>query len=341
MSKEDANQPVSISGSITDVLGAGKGVSVLVSAIERGVGKVLGPWQRKRENLAEVENLSAWASVLRDQGLQIGGGDLSLGDRTIVRLTVEAMRIQGAREAIAVEAVQDFKRLTENSDEMPEPTTPEPEWVDRFWRLAGEVSSEQMRSLWGRVLARKVASKSQIGARTLDFLSTLSSSDANLIAQLGRFVCEYDTLPGGPTALPQKAGLIRTVTDLPAAESGAAALYKKLVAMTEELDSPHLGSIGVYYESSYSFEAFSRIADDGHVHIKIGGKRFVLYSYVTPLQDKHRRSECHLGNGAELTRLGHELLSLIDAEPDSEYVKTIGELYGIVGWILRPEKKAQ
>ncbi|MDX8434212.1 DUF2806 domain-containing protein [Mesorhizobium abyssinicae] len=326
---EGENQPVSISGSITDVLGLGKGVNVLVGSIERGIGKVFGPWQRKRENRAEIANAEEWAAALGKQGLQITGGDLSLGERTMARLMVDAVRQQIAREAIALEAVEDFKRITGGGTDA-EPSPPEPEWVDRFWRLAGEVTSDDMKSLWGRVLARQISGDAKISARTLDFLSTLSGAEANLIAKLAAVVCQCDTITSE-----RKALLVRGLPH--SKDKKMEGLERRLAGYTEEVASPHLGAIGVFYESGMSSSVYGYIKDD-KVRLRIGGKRFVLMSYVTPLAARYRPGECDVGNGEELTWLGRELLSLIDAEPDPAYLRALTEAYGEFGWVLRPEK---
>ncbi|RUV08616.1 DUF2806 domain-containing protein [Mesorhizobium sp.] len=335
MGTEDTNHPVSISGSITDVLGAGKGVGVLVSAIERGVGKVLGPWQRKRENRAELESFAEWTSLLKQQGLRIAGGELSLGERTLARLTVDAVREQEAREDIAVEAVLDYKRLTDASNVMPEPTAPEPEWLDRFWKLAGEISSESMKSLWGRVLARKVAGTAEVSARTLVFLSTLSTTEAKRIARLGNFACSFTpVIVEEQYDDTQKACLLRQGPH--PVPKGAEKINRVLVDLTADLSSSHLGSIGVYSESGWGYGADARI-DDQTVRIAVAGKRYVLRSYITPL-DSYKAGRCNIGSGMEITRLGQELLSLLDPEPDPPYMKALWDAYDAFGWAIRPEK---
>ncbi|MEI9410719.1 DUF2806 domain-containing protein [Mesorhizobium salmacidum] len=337
---EDENRPVSISGSITDVLGFGKGAGVLVGAIERGIGKALGPWQRQRENRAEISNVEDWAAALNKHGLQITAGEVSLAERTTARLAVDAMRHQEAREAVAIEAVEDFKRIADGREEL-EPTQPEPEWVDRFWRLAGEVRSDEMRAIWGRVLARQVKGEVSFAARTLDFLSTLSGAEANLIASLAKCVCHYDTAIGVPTNIPQKTCLIRGAPH-PTPED-VKMPGRQLADYTEGLATPHLGAIGFYYESGLAHEAFARVEDD-QVALKIGGRSFVLRSMksfgsmVPPLEYSRRPGQCNLGSGEEVTRLGREILSLVDAEPDPAYVNALAKVYDAYGWVLRPAK---
>ena len=338
---EDEKRSVTFSGSITDVLGAGKGVQILVDAIERGIGKALGPWQRRRDNRAEIENVEEWATALNKYGLQITSGDLNLTERTVARMAFDAIRHQEAREAVAVEAVEDFKRIADSKEQL-DPTQPASEWIDRFWRLAGDVSSDDMRSIWGRVLARQIAGEVKFAARTLDFLSTLSGAEAGLIANLAKCVCQYEpartpTEPGSPLT----ACLIRGMSGVSIKVPDAIA--RRLVEHTGSISTPHFGAIGIYYESGWAHDAYARIHDDA-VRMTIGGKPFILRSMhsfgsqVLPLEGGKTPGACNIGGGEELTRLGREILSLIDSEPDPAYVQALAAVYDVYGWVLRPMK---
>ena len=133
--------------------------------------------------------------------------------------------------------------------------------------------------------------------------STLSGAEANLIAQLGNFACQYDTAYGDPLDPPQKAILIRGIDKEVLPDKDQRILEDRLRMMTAGLSTAHLGAIRVYYEGLVA-EAFSRISDDGHVRFMIGGRRFVLYQYMSPLADKSRRGlgECLLVAGTAHTR---------------------------------------
>ncbi|RUU03581.1 hypothetical protein EOD10_35410 [Mesorhizobium sp. M7A.T.Ca.TU.009.01.3.2] len=109
-----------------------------------------------------------------------------------------------------------------------------------------------------------------------------------------------------------------------------------MVDLTADLSSSHLGSIGVYSESGWGYGADARI-DDQTVRIAVAGKRYVLRSYITPL-DSYKAGRCNIGSGMEITRLGQELLSLLDPEPDPPYMKALWDAYDAFGWAIRPEK---
>ena len=68
-------------------------------------------------------------------------------------------------------------------------------WVDDDWLLrwresAGQVSSEKLQGLWGKVLAGEVKSPGTFSFRTLEFLKTVSQEEANQIEKIAPFVVD-------------------------------------------------------------------------------------------------------------------------------------------------------
>ena len=64
------------------------------------------------------------------------------------------------------------------------------DWLFRWRDAASTVSSDELQSLWGRVLAGKIKSPGSCSLRTLEFLKNLSQNEALQIAQLSPFVID-------------------------------------------------------------------------------------------------------------------------------------------------------
>jgi hypothetical protein len=62
------------------------------------------------------------------------------------------------------------------------------DWFARWRANAEEVSDEQIRSLWARILVGEVQKPGRFSLHTLDFMRRLSKGDAELIARLAPFV---------------------------------------------------------------------------------------------------------------------------------------------------------
>ena len=64
------------------------------------------------------------------------------------------------------------------------------DWIYRWRDAAGEVSSEDMQVLWGKVLAGEIRHPGAFSLRTLDFLRNLSPDEAKLIELLAQFAID-------------------------------------------------------------------------------------------------------------------------------------------------------
>jgi hypothetical protein len=64
------------------------------------------------------------------------------------------------------------------------------DWLYRWRDYAGDVSAESMQQLWGSVLAGEVKSPGSFSLRTLEFLRSLSQSEAQQIERLSQFVLD-------------------------------------------------------------------------------------------------------------------------------------------------------
>lgn len=62
----------------------------------------------------------------------------------------------------------------------------DPDWFARWRNQAQDVSSEQMQRLWAKILAGEVRQPGSFSVHSMDFLSRMSKSDADLLAKIAR-----------------------------------------------------------------------------------------------------------------------------------------------------------
>ena len=62
------------------------------------------------------------------------------------------------------------------------------DWFIRFFEAAGNISNEEMQSLWSKVLSNEVASPGKFTLRTLEVLRNMSVSEARLFEKIGKMV---------------------------------------------------------------------------------------------------------------------------------------------------------
>ena len=65
---------------------------------------------------------------------------------------------------------------------------PDPDWTARFFDCVQDVSSEDMRNLWAKILSGEVEEPGRTSLRTLDILKGMSQKDAHVFKSIGDFV---------------------------------------------------------------------------------------------------------------------------------------------------------
>ena len=182
-------------------------VNLKVPALEKlldyaasGIGAVAGPmlasWKARKQAEARLIGARAEADSLtliadaRSEARRLliepdsaVSGMLAVGQDGGITQRIEFQ--EQKRQANIVAVVQDA--ATELGDkEVPE-REPDPDWTARFFDCVQDVSSEDMRALWARILAGEVDSPGRTTLKTLDVLKNMTREDAELF----NLVCDY------------------------------------------------------------------------------------------------------------------------------------------------------
>ena len=88
-----------------------------------------------------------------------------------------AVRKQSNKESVARKAIEHL------GEEMPAPDTsgPSDDWMNQFEKYAEDASSDRLQELWGRTLAGEIRKPGTFSLVTLQYISTIDSSIADLI----------------------------------------------------------------------------------------------------------------------------------------------------------------
>lgn len=212
--------------------------------IEKGVGSLLKPWQTRRigraqndvrrEELLMLAQTEVDAEKVRAGKMWIGpdgkpipigqdapalppGATVSPNDLPSIDVFVQGnARRESIRREINISKAILYAEdeLSEDAD-MPPKNSVSDDWFYRWRDCAGDVSSEALQEIWGRVLAGEVKSPGRTSLRALDFLRNLSQDEATLIEKLFVFVVD-DCIYAGDDALLQGADI--KLSDLLAAQ---------------------------------------------------------------------------------------------------------------------------
>ena len=160
------------------------------------------PWQMRREGRARVdvrrEELLMLAQTEQDlkdirSGCKIVDANyqlVELHEQASPLAIVHRNRIaQEIRSEVNVrKALLMAETELEDDPQTPPDRTVDEDWLFRWRDSACMVSSEELQSLWGRVLAGEIKSPGSFSLRTLEFLKNISHEEALSIAKLAPFV---------------------------------------------------------------------------------------------------------------------------------------------------------
>lgn len=163
---------------IKDITGFEKPLTKLIEVVSEGIGIVyadtvgVNAEVRRREKIAEVEQ--------RIEIMQIDT-NIEVANRIRQRLITREIRRQENIDETVREAA-DFLPASVSE------TKPDPDWTTAFFNIAQDISSEDMRTLWAKILAGEVTKPGTYSRRTLEILKNLSSSEAKNFQRLHSFI---------------------------------------------------------------------------------------------------------------------------------------------------------
>jgi Protein of unknown function (DUF2806) len=156
-----------------------KPADTLIKKVSKAVGGYFAPWQIKRVARAEAE-----AAIIQAQA-EIEITDLHR--RAVSRFFQEEVRNQTNIEDITMKALPQLKAESD-------PSVMDDDWVTNFFDKSRIVSDGEMQDLWSRVLAGEANTPGTYSKRTVNFLSDLDKSDAEVFSKLCGFVWMLGTL---------------------------------------------------------------------------------------------------------------------------------------------------
>lgn len=187
---------------------------------EKGIGSLLSPWQGGREGrarnevrrheilmLAQAEtdaaDIRSGKKQLRPDGTLLltnakdiqpaadGRIEPTLALSTAVEYGSRSAATAAARSEInATKAVLFAEEQLANDGQVPPDRNVDEDWLFAWREHAGKVSTEDLQRLWGSVLAGEVKAPGRYSIRTLEFLKTLSKTEAEMISKLATYVLD-------------------------------------------------------------------------------------------------------------------------------------------------------
>lgn len=294
---------------IKDLAGLSKPLQKLIEVVSQGIGAVSRPYLIRKTADAKAYEIKVIAEAVRenqDDLKKIGfdnekisvlsldkddiQDDLSLERRTQKRLEFKEQKRQKNIENITQKAAENLDTETEVSDD-----PVDEDWTTRFFNLAEDISNEEMQEIWGRILAGEIKQPKSYSLRTLEILRNLSTEEANVFMKFARLA-----IKSGNTSF-----ILNYKNDKLLEE-------KYRISFNERLLLEELGFI------TANDLAFRMAKTDD----KPSKAVFIVGNFVV-IQDKLANKPEHNLQVLVFTKIGHQLLSLVNASPDLDYIQLL------------------
>ena len=292
---------------------------------EKGIGSLLTPWQISREGRArnevrreellmlaqakkDADDICAGRKQLRSDGTLMltsnpdidgllieGRVEPTPSLPSVLKVVAISNSVNAARSEInASKAVLFAEEQLENDPQSPPDRTVDEDWLFAWRDYAGRVSAEELQRLWGSVLAGEVKSPGRYSMRTLEFLKALTKAEADLIANLARYVI---------------SGIIVREQKLEQENIGLA--YIQLLQLQE---------IGVVsgVEATGLTITYKSTADGTFVRVLLSNGKALLVEHEDPTRVLNLKI-------CSLTEVGKQVLELGSFEPNLEYLRLVGK----------------
>lgn len=119
--------------------------------------------------------------------LPIGTHETILITPTLEERTQERIHFQEAKRQINIENVTAYAAEELRNEQPVSNESLDEDWTSRFFKIAEEVSNEEMQALWGKILAGEIKQPKTYSLRTLELIRNLSKDEANTFIKVSNF----------------------------------------------------------------------------------------------------------------------------------------------------------
>lgn len=136
---------------------------------------------------AKIDGERDFIEAVSKYGVRLLGEDPEFARRALDAHFGHITRTQKNKDAVLAEALEHLSASTENpgvEEQSVPPGDLAPEFLDRFERYAAEASTEELRSRWGRVLAREVQTPGTMSNKAMRIVDELDPKTAQLFERV-------------------------------------------------------------------------------------------------------------------------------------------------------------
>lgn len=169
-------------GSLVTINIDGKPLEKLIDVVSKGIGTLYRPRKIRKEADAQ-----AYAIKVLENAKALSASESKLieaetSDRIAQRLVAKEVRRQENIDTVVEMAANNLENATVSEKPVEE------DWAARFFDIVQDVSKDEMKVLWAKILAKEIENPSSYSLRTLELLRNISFEEAELFMKIADFV---------------------------------------------------------------------------------------------------------------------------------------------------------
>lgn len=185
-----------------DLAGLSEPLKRLIEVVAEGIGGISKPVLTRKNADAKAYEIKAVAEAIAESQKLLGpvkydGGEIiiesdqnqniaELPDTDFDRRVISRMAYQEAKRQENIVSITQYAAEDFDANEEMVSERPESNWTARFFRIAEDISTEEMQALWGKMLAGEVKRPGSYSLRTLDVLKNISQKEAETFVRVAR-----------------------------------------------------------------------------------------------------------------------------------------------------------
>lgn len=169
-------------GSLITVNIDGKPLEKLIEVVSNGIGTLYRPRKIKKEADAQAYAIKVMEKAKAEAGADSMLIEAETVERIGQRFVAQEIRRQNNIDTVVEAAAEDLKGKEVSEEPVSE------DWSTRFFGIVQDVSQEEMKAIWAKILAKEIERPSSFSMRTLETLRNLSAKEAELFEKIAPFI---------------------------------------------------------------------------------------------------------------------------------------------------------
>lgn len=303
---------------IKDLAGISEPLKRLIEVVAEGIGGVSKPILTRKNADAKAYEIKTIAGAITESQQSLGPVKYETEAITIdstlnglpeapfeKRLTSRLSYLESKRQANTERITQYASAEFDGTEDIGE-EKPDSDWTSRFFRIAEDITTEEMQVLWGKVLSGEIKRPGSYSLRTLEILKNMTKKEAEVFIKTSKAV-----VTKGDRVFIPKTDRENFLSD----HYGVSFLDRVL-----------LEEIGLLSPTDAAY-TIGQADEDDHDIFECGSTLIML---TRPEGTPKQKISVKL-----FTETGKQLKKLLDLSPaDPEYIEKFAALYQIPGVVV-------